>query len=323
MASSATSVSCVCLTGPTACGKTELALTLAAEFSAEIVSMDSAMVYRGMDVGTAKPDEATLARFPHHLIGIREPEETYSAGQFAADAARVIREIRARGRVPIVVGGTLLYLRALQDGLAELPERDESIRAGIDEEAELRGWAAMHARLATIDPQAALRINPSDRQRIQRALEVFEITGTPLSTLQARSHRALGVELQTIALMPPDRSQLAIRIEQRFDQMVGDGFLDEVRALRRRPGLTAASASMRAVGYRQLWAHLGGEYDWDQARQRAIAATRQLAKRQLTWLRSARASDSAVRRRFRRFAATKRTNKAEFGPIGSEIRAAC
>jgi tRNA dimethylallyltransferase len=276
----------VCLTGPTACGKTEIALALAEEFPLEIVSMDSAMVYRGMDIGTAKPDAQTLARVPHHLIDIREPEDSYSAGQFAVDAAAAIDAIRARGRSPLVVGGTMLYLRALRDGLAALPARDESVRAAIDAEAALHGWGAMHERLAAVDPAAARRIERTDPQRIQRALEVHAVTGRPLSELQAQAATAAAAPIEAFALVPADREALRLRVERRFDVMVETGLVAEVERLRARPGLTRAHASMRAVGYRQIWALLDGDYGWDEARRRAVTATRQLAKRQMTWLRS-------------------------------------
>lgn len=282
-------ISCLALTGPTACGKTELALALAAEFPIEIISMDSAMVYRGMDIGTAKPDRETLQRVPHHLIDICDPEEPYSAGRFAGDARRLLGGISRRGRTGLVVGGTMLYLKALREGIAPLPERDEAVRAVIDAEACAEGWEALHRRLARIDPEAARRIEPTDRQRIQRALEVHALTGETISALQ-RSPQAAPVAVECIAVVPEDRSQLARRIERRFDAMVDQGLVDEVRRLKERPGLSADSTSMRAVGYRQLWAWLDGQTTWDEARFRAITATRQLAKRQLTWLRGDPAS---------------------------------
>jgi tRNA dimethylallyltransferase len=281
-------VRAICLTGPTGCGKTELALALAERWPLDIVSMDSAMVYRGMDIGTAKPSRATLERFPHRLVDIREPEDAYSAGQFREDALGALLDIRGRGRGPLLVGGTLLYLRALRDGLADLPSRDDQLRHEIDAQAEVSGWAALHARLGEVDPESAARIEPGDRQRIQRALEVHALTGRPLAELQRRasgSARAT-IEITTFAVVPADRAVLGARIERRFDAMVAAGFLEEVRRLRSRPGLGAAHASMRSVGYRQLWAHLAGEYGWDEARRKAIIATRQLAKRQMTWLRS-------------------------------------
>jgi tRNA dimethylallyltransferase len=280
----------VCLTGPTGCGKTELALELAARLPLEIVSMDSAMVYRGLDVGTAKPSPEVRRGVPHHLIDIRDPEVAYSAGEFRADAATLFAAIHARGRWPLVVGGTLLYLRALRDGLAELPRRSAEVRAALDREAAEHGWDALHARLMAVDPETAARIDRRDRQRIQRALEVYSVSGRPLGGLLREHARSVAgsPELTTFVLMPEDRSVLGQRLEQRFDSMVDAGLVDEVRKLRRRPLLRAEHASMRCVGYRQVWAHLAGECDWTETRRRAVAATRQLAKRQLTWLRSER-----------------------------------
>ena len=280
----------ICLTGPTGCGKTALALELVEEFPFEIVSMDSAMVYRGLDIGTAKPSLDVQKRHVHHLIDIRDPEVAYSAGEFRADAASLFATIRRRGKWPLVVGGTLLYLRALRNGLANLPKRNPEIRAALDREAAEQGWDALHARLGVVDPETAARIDPRDRQRVQRALEVYAISGRPLGGLlrePARSDEEL-LELATLALVPGDRAELAKRLEQRFDTMVENGFVDEVRKLRHRPQLRREHASMRCVGYRQIWAHLEGEYDWLEARRRAVSATRQLAKRQLTWLRSER-----------------------------------
>jgi tRNA dimethylallyltransferase len=277
---------CLCITGPTACGKTDLALALAEDYPIEIVSMDSAMVYRGMDVGTAKPEADVLARVPHHLVDVCEPEEAYSAGRFAVEASRAIGEIRARGALPVLVGGTMLYLRALRDGIAPLPGRDPLLRAAIDREAEAAGWPALHARLAELDPAAAARIEPGDRQRIQRALEVHALTGRPLTELQAAAPEPRPVAIETLAVIPGDRAALALAIERRFQDMVERGFVDEVRRLRARPGLSAESAAMRAVGYRQIWAYLDGRWDWAEAQKRAVAATRQLAKRQMTWLRA-------------------------------------
>jgi tRNA dimethylallyltransferase len=279
-----TSLLCLAITGPTACGKTGIALELAREYPVEIVSMDSAQVYRGMDIGTAKPDPELRAEVAHHLLDIRDPEDTYSAGDFAGDATSAIAAIAARGRVALVVGGTLLYLRALREGMANLPPRNAATRAAIDAEAAELGWPALHAQLATIDPDAATRIEPGDRQRIQRALEVHRLTGRPISELQ-RQPAISAVQVHSVALLPADRAAHASAIQQRFAAMVAQGFIDEVRALRERPRLTPDSASMRAVGYRQIWAWLDGRYAWEEAEQRAVTATRQLAKRQLTWLR--------------------------------------
>ena len=276
---------CVCLTGPTACGKTELALGLAARLPLEIVSMDSAMVYRGLDIGTAKPSIAVRARVPHHLVDLVEPTESYSAGRFARDAFAAIREIRARGRLPLLVGGTLLYLRALREGLATLPRADATVRAELDAEGRALGWPALHDRLRRLDPAAAARIAPTDRQRIQRALEVHVLTGRPLSELQRSAAAVPALEVATIAVVPEDRVALAQRIERRFDAMVEAGFVREVQNLRVRGDLSPQLPAIRAVGYRQIWAHLDGAYDWPEARRRALVATRQLAKRQLTWLR--------------------------------------
>jgi tRNA dimethylallyltransferase len=275
------------LMGPTASGKTALACELSERFPLDLVSVDSALVYRGMDIGTAKPDAATLARYPHALIDIRDPAQPYSAADFCADALPVMRQISARGRVPLLVGGTGLYFRALQQGLSELPEADPAIRARLSAEAGLAGWPAMHARLARMDPVAAARIGPNDAQRLQRALEVIELTGRPLSELQ-RGGAAVPFPWRVLklALLPPDRRALHDRIARRFDTMLAAGFLDEVRALRTRSDLHAELPAIRAVGYRQAWEHLDGLTDPAQFRDRAIFATRQLAKRQITWLRS-------------------------------------
>ncbi len=280
------SISCICLTGPTATGKTELALELASELPLEIVSMDSALVYRDMDIGTAKPSAAIRDQVPHHLIDILDAADSYSAGRFVEDASRELRAIAARNKIPLLVGGTHLYLRALRDGLADLPQADSEIRQRLDEEAAVDGWPALHSRLVNHDPEAAARISPTDGQRIQRALEVYEITGEPLSVLQKNSVPAGDLEFATIAIIPDDRGVLAERIERRFDAMLVAGFVDEVKRLRSRDDLVASTPSMRAVGYRQIWAHLDGDCDWDTARSKALAATRQLAKRQLTSLRS-------------------------------------
>jgi len=275
----------VCLTGPTACGKTELALALAQRVPLEIISMDSALVYRGLDIGTAKPSPAIRGAVPHHLIDILDPTESYSAGRFARDAGALIDEIRARGRLPLLVGGTLLYLRALRDGLSPLPRADRSVRAELDAQAAELGLKALHERLRLVDPAAAARIAPSDRQRIQRALEVHALTNRPISELQRADDERKRPAVLAIALVPESRAELAARIERRFDAMVGAGFLSEVERLRARGDLNADMPAMRAVGYRQIWAHLDGRFTWDEARAKAIVATRQYAKRQLTWLR--------------------------------------
>ena len=286
-------VNAICLMGPTATGKTELAIALCKRFPLDIVSVDSAMVYRGMDIGTAKPDPATLARFPHRLVNIRDPEASYSAGDFVRDAKRELLAIAAAGRIPLLVGGTMMYFRSLIEGIASLPGADIALRAAIDAEAYELGWPAMHAKLARVDAASAARIEPNDRQRIQRALEVFQLSGRPLSAWQADSGADTGVEAgnagvvyHKFALGIRPRSLLHQRIERRLDGMFREGFLAEVSGLMARPDLTAEHPSMRAVGYRQVWSHLAGEYPLEIARQRALAATRQLAKRQLTWLRS-------------------------------------
>ncbi len=279
---------CVCLTAPTACGKTELALELARRLPVEIVSVDSAMVYRGMDIGTAKPDAALRAAVPHHLVDVADPAEPYSAGRFLAEATAAIAQIRGRGGLPLLVGGTLLYLRALRQGLAQLPAADAALRAELDAEAARHGWAALHARLERVDPEAARRIAPADRQRIQRALEVHRLTGRPLTELQRAAKAAPGLKATTLALWPPSRELLRARIERRFDAMVEAGFVTEVQELRARGDLGMDTPSMRAVGYRQLWGFLAAQYDWQTARAKALTATRQLAKRQMTWLRSER-----------------------------------
>lgn len=277
----------VCLTGPTATGKSGVAIALARELPVEIVSVDSAMVYRGMDIGTAKPSPEVRAAVPHHLIDIADPAEPYSAGRFLADAADAIAGIRARGRLPLLVGGTLLYLRALRTGLTPLPTGDADVRREIDAQAAEEGWPALHRRLAEIDPDSAARIAPADRQRIQRALEVYRLTGRPLSVLQ-RGTEAAGAraDLRMIALLPGDRAVLAERIERRFDRMVEEGLVGEVERLKARGDLGPDTPSMRAVGYRQIWGYLDGLYGWSEARAKAITATRKLARRQMTWLRS-------------------------------------
>ena len=281
----------VALMGPTASGKSAYAIELAQRLDGEIVSVDSALVYRGLDIGAAKPTREEQAQAPHHLIDLREPWQPYSAAEFAVDAKRVIDGIVAKGRLPILAGGTGLYFRALLDGLAEMPDADEAMRAAIAAEADERGWAALHAELAQVDPAAAARIHATDAQRIQRALEVYRLSGKPISAWQreARGER-LRLKVLKLALSPPQRATLHERIERRFDAMLDAGFLDEVRALRALPGLAAHPRpldlpALRAVGYRQAWEHLDGASRAAEFRGRAIAATRQLAKRQFTWLR--------------------------------------
>ena len=288
--SDARPVEAVLLAGPTCAGKTALALELAARFPVEIVSVDSAQVYRGMDVGTSKPSAAVRAQVPHHLIDVCDPAERYSAGRFRRDALQLIGEIRARGRVPLLAGGTMLYFRALMHGIAPLPEADAGLRARIDARARQVGWPELHAELAAADPDAAARIRPADGQRIQRALEVIELTGERLSVLQ-RLAAPSPVRLAAFALVPGDRAGLYRRIDERFLAMMNEGFLDEVRALGARGDLQPDLPSLRSVGYRQLWAHLAGECGLDAAIAAGQQATRHLAKRQLTWLRG----DSAWR----------------------------
>lgn len=276
------------ISGPTASGKSALALRLAEQYGGEIISVDSAQVYRDMNIGTAKPDAATRAAVAHHLLDLVDPTTTYSAAQFVRDAHNAIHDIRRRHRMPILVGGTMLYIKALLEGLSDLPRANAKIRAEIDRRARAFGWPALHQALAKIDAKTADRLKPTDAQRIQRALEVWQITGVPLSTLQGnRQHEseALG-ECFHIALLPENRSQLHAQIERRFDQMLEDGFVDEVRHLRKHYALTPEMPSMRAVGYRQIWHYLDGDDDFATMRAKGIAATRQLAKRQITWLRS-------------------------------------
>ncbi len=277
----------ILLMGPTASGKSALAMAIAARLPVEIVSVDSAQVYRGMDVGTAKPGAQARSRVPHHLIDIIDPTEAYSAAAFRADALRLIGEISARGRVPLLVGGTMLYFKALLEGLSELPSSDPEVRAQIDEEAAERGWPAMHAELASVDPTTAARLEPRDSQRIQRALEIYRVSGRPMSELIGKTEDSPPPFRQVaIGLVPSDRSELHRRIERRFDGMLANGLVDELRALRKRYGLRPGLPSMRCVGYRQAWQFLDGEVTKTELRDRGIYATRQLAKRQLTWLRS-------------------------------------
>jgi tRNA dimethylallyltransferase len=309
-------VKAVFLLGPTASGKTSVALALAERLPVEIVSVDSAQVYRGMDIGTAKPDRETLERVPHHLVDIVDPVDAYSAGRFRADAARAIAAIQARGRLPVVAGGTMLYYRALTGGLAELPPAQPAIRAEIERRAAREGWPALHAELARLDAASARRIEPTDAQRIQRALEVYRHTGRPLSEhhgepgAAARAYDAI-----TISLEPSDRAALHARIAERFRAMLAAGLVAELEGLRARYALQARMPAMRAVGYRQVWDTLEGTAGVDTLEARGIAATRQLAKRQLTWLRAMRGLErfdalrpdlaAAVRARVERFLDTR------------------
>jgi tRNA dimethylallyltransferase len=278
----------VCLMGPTASGKTDLAVALVETLPMDIISVDSVMVYRGMDIGSAKPDAGTLARAPHRLIDICDPAEPYSAARFRDDAMREMAEITAQGRIPLLVGGTMLYFRALLNGLSTLPSADADIRTRLEAEAEVDGWASLHRRLAEVDPEAAARIHPNDPQRLQRALEVYELTGTPLSELQ-RSQQAdqpLPYRIVKLAVAPADRTILHERIAQRYELMLQNGLIDEVEALRKRGDLHQDMPALRAVGYRQVWEYLSGSLNYTEMVERGIIATRQLAKRQFTWLRS-------------------------------------
>jgi len=283
MTAAATAVHAVLLMGPTCSGKSALALDLARRFPVEIVSVDSAQVYRGMDIGTAKASREVRAAVPHHLIDVCDPAEPYSAGRFRRDALRLIAEVRARGRVPLLVGGTMLYFRALTRGIAPLPEADPELRARIEARARAVGWPALHGELAVRDPEAAARIRPADGQRIQRAPEVLELTGERMSQLQARTERC-PVPLATFALQPFARDDLYSLIDRRFLAMMAEGLLDEVAGLHGRADLHPDLPSLRSVGYRQIWSHLSGEYDLQTAISAAQRATRNLAKRQLTWL---------------------------------------
>lgn len=295
--------------GPTATGKTQAAIELCRRFPLDVISVDSALVYRGMDIGTAKPDAATLRETPHRLVDIRDPEDSYSAGDFVRDATAAMQAIFESGRTPLLVGGTMMYFRALTAGMAALPPADEDVRAAIDAEAAERGWAALHEELQRVDPAAAARINPNDSQRIQRALEVYRVSDRPLTAWQASTSESGGIEFLKLALHLEPRSLLHERIATRLDRMLDAGFLDEVARLMQRPGLRRDSPAMRSVGYRQFWAHLAGECSLDEATSRVRAATRQLAKRQITWLRSENglksfdALDSAVADAISRFLA--------------------
>lgn len=276
------------LMGPTASGKTGAAVELYSKLPVELISVDSALVFRDMDIGTAKPDAATLAQAPHHLIDIISPTEAYSAASFRSDALRLMADITARGKVPLLVGGTMLYFKALEGGLSGLPEANPEVRAALDAEAAIIGWPGMHKKLQQIDPETAARLEPNDTQRIQRALEVHAVSGETMSSLFAKqTSEQLPYRLLKIALVPGDRKVLHERIALRFDQMLAAGFVEEVKALiKKYPSLTPESTSMRCVGYRQALEYLAGDYSQAELRDRGIFATRQLAKRQLTWLRS-------------------------------------
>ena len=273
------------LMGPTASGKTDLAIQLRQQLPMEVISVDSALIYRGMDIGTAKPSKAELALAPHRLIDICDPAESYSAANFRTDALREMQEISAQGKIPLLVGGTMLYYKALLEGLSPLPSADEKVRSEIEAKAALIGWDGLHQELSKIDPISAQRINPNDSQRINRALEVFYLTGKTLTELTAQKGEALPYDILQFAIAPEQREVLHLRIEQRFHKMIELGFQQEVEKLHRRPDLNENLPSIRCVGYRQMWEYLRGDYDHDEMVFRGICATRQLAKRQITWLR--------------------------------------
>jgi tRNA dimethylallyltransferase len=273
------------LMGPTASGKTDLAIQLRQQLPMEVISVDSALIYRGMDIGTAKPSKAELALAPHRLIDICDPAESYSAANFRTDALREMQEISAQGKIPLLVGGTMLYYKALLEGLSPLPSADEKVRSEIEAKAALIGWDGLHQELSKIDPISAQRINPNDSQRINRALEVFYLTGKTLTELTAQKGEALPYDILQFAIAPEQREVLHLRIEQRFHKMIELGFQQEVEKLYRRPDLNENLPSIRCVGYRQMWEYLRGDYDHDEMVFRGICATRQLAKRQITWLR--------------------------------------
>ena len=273
------------LMGPTASGKTDLAIQLRQQLPVEVISVDSALIYRGMDIGTAKPSQAELALAPHRLIDICDPAESYSAANFRTDALREMQEISAQGKIPLLVGGTMLYYKALLEGLSPLPSADEKVRSEIEAKAALIGWSGLHQELSKIDPISAQRINPNDSQRINRALEVFYLTGKTLTELTAQKGEALPYDILQFAIAPEQREVLHLRIEQRFHKMIELGFQQEVEKLYRRPDLNENLPSIRCVGYRQMWEYLRGDYDHDEMVFRGICATRQLAKRQITWLR--------------------------------------
>lgn len=290
MSASPAKPAAICLMGPTASGKTDLAVALRQHLPVEIISVDSALVYRQMDIGTAKPDAETLRLAPHRLIDIIDPAEAYSAARFRDDALREMAAIRQAGGIPLLVGGTMLYYRALLQGLSSLPEADPAVRQRIEAEAALEGWEALHRRLAAVDPEAAARIHPNDPQRLSRALEVYEITGRSLTELwREQQEQRPGSRFIKLAVAPPERSSLHERIARRFAQMLEQGLVEEVEALYRRADLHADLPSMRCVGYRQVWQYLAGELSYAQMSEKGVVATRQLAKRQLTWLRSEQA----------------------------------
>lgn len=275
----------VCLMGPTASGKTQLAIELVKRLPFDIISVDSAMVYRGMDIGTAKPDATLLKIAPHRLLDIRDPRDAYSAAQFRVDALREIQDIFAKGKIPLLVGGTMMYFRALQQGIAEMPESDATLRAQLYAAGETQGWPALHAQLEVIDPLAAKRIHPHDKQRIQRALEVYQLSGKNLTEWQQDTFSE-ELHFMNLAIAPDDRGILHARIAKRFSEMLDQGFMKEVQQLFEREDLSLDTPAIRSVGYRQAWLYLQGEISWDEMREKAVIATRQLAKRQLTWLRS-------------------------------------
>lgn len=279
----------ICLMGPTAVGKTDLAVRLVEEFPCEIISVDSAMVYRGMDIGTAKPTADILARAPHALIDIKDPADAYSAAEFCVDAQQCIEGILARNKIPLLVGGTMMYFRALQFGLANLPSADEKIREALFAEGQTLGWPTLHARLALVDPLAASRIHPHDVQRIQRALEIYQLSGKTMSSQHNEESLLQKYSLVNVGILCDDRAELHRRIEQRFAEMLAQGFIDEVQTLFARGDLNEQTPSMRSVGYRQVWQYLANKLSFAEMQLRATIATRQLAKRQMTWLRHWRA----------------------------------
>lgn len=273
--------------GPTASGKTDLAMKLYDQLPCEIVSVDSAMIYRGMNIGTAKPDAELLSKYPHRLIDIRDPDEAYSAAEFRHDALALIEEIRAAGKIPLLTGGTMLYFHALKNGLASLPKADSAVRERILNQAQAEGWDAIHRRLAEVDPESAARLNPNDSQRLQRALEVYEVSGRTMTELWAEQEaQKPDFKIIPMAVMPTERSELHDRIAQRFDIMLDQGFVDEVKTLWDRGDLNLQMPSVRCVGYRQVWEYFAGTWDYDTMKFKGVVATRQLAKRQVTWLRS-------------------------------------